>query len=133
MGKTVITTAHSTAGTAVSLESNGAHWQADLDPESGGGGQLPDPHQLLDSALAACTTLTMQLYAKRKGYPLGDVEVKIERTEGGGVYRMHRLVNIGGALSEDQRKDLLRVANACPIHRSLTSKFEIETELVPAP
>jgi putative redox protein len=115
--------------TRVELAAGSARWHADLSVGSGGGGQDPDPHELLDSALAACTMLTLQLYAKRKAYPLESVQVRIEREEGGGTYRMQRHVTVSGALSEQQRADLLRVANVCPIHKALHNKFEIETDL----
>jgi putative redox protein len=122
--------AHSLQGTtAVELGAGTARWRADLDPDAGGAGDDPTPHQLLDSALAACTVLTMQLYARRKHYPLAAAEVRIERDEGPEVYRMRRLVTVEGALDDRQRADLLRVANACPIHKALGKRFEIETTL----
>jgi len=123
-------TGRSVAGsTAVELAGGAARWRADLSPSSGGAGQDPDPHDLLDSALVACTILTLQIYAKRKQYPLESVEVSLTHDESGGVYRMNRKVTVSGALDEQQRTDLLRVANACPIHKALHSKFEITTEL----
>jgi putative redox protein len=122
--------AHSLEGTtAVELGAGTARWRADLDPDVGGAGNDPTPHQLLDSALAACTVLTMQLYAKRKHYLLAAAEVRIERDEDREVYRMRRLVSIEGALDDAQRADLLRVANACPIHKALGKRFEIATTL----
>lgn len=123
-------TGRSLAGsTGVQLASREARWHADLSPEAGGAGHDPDPHELLDSALAACTILTLQLYAKRKQYPLREVHVRIERDEGTEVYAMKRHVTVVGELSEQQRTDLLRVANACPIHKALHKRFEIATEL----
>ncbi len=77
----------------------------------------------------ACTILTMQIYAKRKQYPLESVEVSLTHDEAGGIYRMNRKLTVTGPLDEQQRADLLRVANVCPIHKALTSRFEIATEL----
>jgi putative redox protein len=126
-------TARSLEGsTAVELSAGTARWRADLAVSAGGAGTDPTPHELLDAALAACTTLTIQLYAKRKQYPLGEVQVRIERDETAETYRMRRHVRVSGALTEQQRTDLLRVANACPIHKALGKKFEIETELAPS-
>jgi len=123
-------TGRSVAGsTAVELAGGTAHRRADLTPSLGGAGQDPDPHDLLDSALVACTILTLQIYAKRKNYPLEGVEVSLTHDEGGGVYRMNRKVTVSGALDEQQRTDLLRVANACPIHKALSGRFEITTQL----
>lgn len=115
--------------TAVDLTAATARWLADLDPSAGGGGTDPTPHQLLDSALAACTALTLQLYAKRKQIPLAGVRVEITHEEDAQVYRMRRQVTVEGDLSEAQRNDLLRVANACPIHKALHKTFDIATEL----
>jgi putative redox protein len=93
--------AHSLEGsTAVELGAGTARWRADLDPAVGGAGNDPTPHQLLDSALAACTLLTLQLYAKRKQYPLTGAQVSIERDEDREVYRMRRRVTLEGALDD---------------------------------
>jgi putative redox protein len=130
MSSTNHVSAHSLADTtAIALSAGTAKWRADLATSAGGAGADPTPHDLLDSALAACTLLTLQLYAKRKNYPLDGAEVHIERDEAADVYRMRRRVEVRGALSEQQRGDLLRVANACPIHKALGKKFEIETSL----
>jgi putative redox protein len=115
--------------TAVELSIKEARWRADLTPQLGGGGKDPDPHDLLDSALVACTILTVQLYAKRKQYPLESVEVSLVHDEDDAVYRMQRELRFGGALSDAQKQDLLRVAEACPLHKALHKKFEITTEL----
>lgn len=122
--------AHTLVGsTAVVIEAGTARWSADLDVSAGGAGGEPTPHELLDSALAACTLLTLQLYAKRKQYPLTAARVRIEHVEDATVYRMVRQVTLEGGLSDTQRGDLLRVANACPIHKALGKRFDIETQL----
>ena len=115
--------------TAVELSLKEARWRSDLTPQMGGSGKDPDPHDLLDSALVACTILTVQLYARRKQYPLDSVEVSLLHDEDDAVYRMERQVTLGGALSQQQKDDLLRVANACPLHKALHKKFEITTRL----
>src|SRR4051812_29206608 len=109
--------AHSLEGTtAVELGAGTARWRGDLETAVGGAGNDPTPHDLLDSALAACTLLTMQLYARRKQYPLTGAQVSIERDEDRDVYRMRRRLMLEGTLDDAQRADLIRVANACPIH-----------------
>jgi len=115
--------------TAIALEAGTARWGADLAVAAGGAGADPTPHELLDSALAACTLLTLQLYAKRKQYPLASAEVRVHRDESADVYRLQREVTLHGELDEKQRADLLRVANACPIHKALEKRFEISTTL----
>lgn len=124
-----VTGASLPGSTAVQLAAGSARWRADLDPATGGAGADPSPHELLDSALAACTLLTLQLYAKRRNYPLASAEVRIDRQEDGTTYRMRRQVTLGGALDDTQRADLLRVANACPIHKTLHKSFEVATTL----
>lgn len=117
------------AGTATSLTAGAAHFQADLETAAGGSGTIPNPHDLLDAALASCTTLTLQLYTKRKQIPLEAVSVDVSHQEAGGVYRIKRVLHFTGNLSEAQTADLLRVANVCPIHKALHGQFEVATEV----
>ena len=106
------------------------NWVADIDSRLGGAGLSPTPHALLDSSLAACTVLTIQLYAKQKGLAVGWVQVQVARDEAAGVYRLNRSIRVLGDLSESQQRDLLRIANSCPIHKVLTGQLETTTELI---
>ena len=115
------TEAHIVGGTA--------RWRADLESASGGKGEAPSPHDLLDSALAACTVLTLQVYAKRKGYPLALARAEVTHEEDRTDYKLARRLTLEGTLDEAQRQDLLRVANACPIHKALGKRFAIDTTL----
>ena len=103
---------------------------ADISTDNGGDDLGPDPHELLDASLAACTALTLTLYAKRKGMRLANVEVSIDHDESEGVYRMRRDVKLSGELSADERTRLLDIANRCPVHRTLSGRFEISSRLV---
>ena len=127
--------------------SNHAYWQAasgdspcdvtvadaalrvDLEPAAGGHAGKPVPHDLLDAALAACTTLTLQLYAKRKGIEVGSLRVEVTHTQEAGVYRMQRSIAVGAPISDEQRAALLRIAEACPVHKTLTGEIAIATRL----
>lgn len=103
----------------------------DLDAEAGGTG-LPTPHDLLDGALAACTTLTLQLYIKRKGWALQALRVEVTHAKGnGGAYLMTRSIHAEGALDAEQQAALLRIADACPVHKTLVGEIVIETRLNP--
>ncbi|HEX6590364.1 MAG TPA: OsmC family protein, partial [Moraxellaceae bacterium] len=102
----------------------------DVDEASGGDDLAPDPHDLLDSALGACTALTLKLYAARKEWPLENADVVITHEESPGHYRLQRSITLQGPLSEEQRQQLLAIANKCPIHRVLTGEIAIETLLV---
>jgi uncharacterized OsmC-like protein len=94
-------------------------------------------------SLGACTSMTLRVYAKRKGYSLHDVQAVLRHerlhaqdcTEcdgrSGRVERITREITLQGPLSEEQRSDLLRVADLCPVHRTLEGQPVIVTRLNP--
>lgn len=96
----------------------------------GGDDRGPTPHDLFDASLAACTSLTVTLYAQHKAWPLEDVRVAIDRDaseERAGVYRLARRIELVGNLSDEQRARLMEIAERCPIHRLMHAKIEITT------
>jgi putative redox protein len=101
--------------------------RADEPQEKGGGDTGPSPHQMLLSSLAACTTLTLRLYAQRKGWPLTDATVHVTGEHEGGRYVINRQVHLLGPLDVDQRTRLLEIADRCPVHRTLTGEIVINT------
>ena len=107
----------------------------DEPPANGGDDLGPTPHDVYDSALGACKALTMLWYARRRQIPLEDVHVSVERDdsqERSGTYRLKVLLELGGALSDAQRQELLNVAGKCPVHKLMTQvTTEIVTELAP--
>jgi len=124
-------TTKAAAGAVATQLAIGPHYLiADVSTDNGGDDLGPDPHELLDASLAACTALTLTLYAKRKGMRLANVEVSIDHDESEGVYRMRRDVKLSGELSADERTRLLDIANRCPVHRTLSGRFEISSRLV---
>lgn len=102
---------------------------ADVSDTLGGDDLGPDPHELLDAALAACTALTVTMVAQRKKIPLQDLKVQITHVEADGVYRLTRRLEFVGALSAEQKDYLTGIANKCPIHKALSGRFEIATEV----
>jgi putative redox protein len=100
----------------------------DLKPEAGGEDSGPEPHDILAAALAACTTLTVQLYAKRKGYPLEDVKVSIRHGQEGAAYVLRRTIEYVGALDDATKARLTEIANKCPVHKTLSGTIQITTE-----
>lgn len=131
---TIEATLHRAHGALTTL-SNGRHaWLADVNKTLGSGDQAPDPHDLLDSALAACTALTLELYIRRRQLPVTDLKVRIEHTESRGEdgrvhYQLERTVGIEGDIGDADRAKLLEIANKCPIHRILEGNIEVRTAL----
>lgn len=113
------------------VEVRGHQWSADVEPALGGDDAGPDPHELLDAALGACTALTVTMVARRKQMPLDDVIVQVRREEADGVCRLFRQVELVGTLDAAQRQYLLGIANKCPVHKTLMGRFEIDTSLAP--
>jgi putative redox protein len=100
--------------------------------EEGGTDSGPSPHDLYDAALISCKALTLVWYARRKGIPLQDVQVTVERdasAERQGVYRLATTLHLGGDLTDAQRQDLLAVASKCPVHKLMTT---VTTEITTA-
>ena len=98
-------------------------------PEAFGGEDTgPEPHDLLAAALAACTTLTVTMYARRKGMALDDVRVRISHGPRDGGYALQRHIEYVGALGAEDRQRLTEIANKCPVHNTLSGSIHIDTE-----
>ncbi|MCW7479863.1 OsmC family protein [Leptospira kanakyensis] len=126
--KVVVSTAKTKYETKISA---GKHsWIAD-EPASKEGTDLgPMPTELLASSLGACTSITVRMYADKKEYPLDSVEVHVTIDKRSAEdHKFTRVVVLSGNLSTEQRERLLAVANACPVHKLLSGKIEIETNL----
>lgn len=129
---------HRATGALTTL-TNGRHaWTSDVPKTLGSLDAAPDPHDLLDSALAACTVLTLELYIRRKpDWSVSRFECSVERLsekkgdDGRIHYSVKRSVRAIGELSADQHARLLEIANKCPIHRLLEGQVTIETEILP--
>lgn len=114
----------------------GRHTLRADEPEAFGGSDAgPTPHQYLLAALGSCTAMTVRMYARRKGWPLEHVEVRLRhgRLPEEKAEVISREIALTGALDEDQRKRLLEVAEKCPLHRTLTGDLRILTGLIARP
>jgi putative redox protein len=107
---------------------------ADEPKDHGGDDAGPSPQELLAAALASCTAITMEMYAERKGWELGDVTVDVdyEPAQRGSPTRFSMVVNFPKELPEDQRERLMQIGAKCPVHRVLEGEvmFEESVEVV---
>jgi putative redox protein len=103
---------------------------ADEATADGGDDGGPVPHEFLLIGLGACTSMTVKMYADRKGWPLRSVDVKVRgrRDEAEG-FVVERELTFVGDLDDEQRKRLLDIADKCPVHKTLTRGVKISTRL----
>ncbi|MEM1316342.1 MAG: OsmC family protein, partial [Pseudomonadota bacterium] len=105
-----------------------------------GGDAAPTPYGLLSAALGACTTMTVRMYARRKGWPMTGISVDVmhdkihaddcascEEGTTGKIDRFERVLRIEGDLDDAQRAKLLEIADKCPVHRTLHAQVEVVT------
>jgi putative redox protein len=102
------------------------------EPEANGGkDEGMNPHELLASALGACTCATVRMYADRKGIALDGLKVDLTVTHDDekNSTNIKRDITLMGSLGAEDREKLLTIANKCPIHKLLTNPINIETTL----
>jgi putative redox protein len=129
------------AGFLQDVTSGPAHHTLADEPEAyGGTNRGMSPYGFLAAGLGACTSMTIRMYARRKGWPLDHVSVDVSHSkvhaqdaELGArdkIDEFHRKITLLGDLSADQRARLLEIADRCPVHRTLESTSSIVTALV---
>jgi putative redox protein len=96
----------------------------DEPPEKGGTDLGPTPTELLAASLASCTAITIEMYAARKEWGLGTVEVAVDFTEATADTppRFTVMITLGAELSEESQEKILTIAGKCPVHRALKSQ-----------
>ena len=117
------------------------HTIADEPAAYGGSNRGMSPYGFLSAGLAACTSMTIRMYARRKGWPLEHVFVDVTHNKvhaqdasdasATRVDSFHRAIHLEGALDDEQRQKLLEIADKCPVHKTLESSSHITTDLAP--
>jgi putative redox protein len=108
--------------------------KADEPKDHGGDDAGPSPQELLAASLASCTAITMEMYAERKSWDIGDVTVNVnyEPAQRGSPTKFTLAVKLPKELPEEQREKLMQIAAKCPVHRTLEGEvmFEEKVEVV---
>ena len=138
----MIVTAESSTNVQVRIKSGRHEFIAD-EPRDIGDDAGPDPYSLLLSSLAACTIMTVEMYARRKNWPLEGVELSLstkkvhakdcedcESDPNARVDIIERQISFKGDLTSDQIDRLADIASKCPVHRTLTSETVIRADIL---
>ena len=133
--------ATNTDGLRAEVRARGFTSVVDEPRSMGGTEQGPTPYDHVAAALASCTVLTLRMYADRKDWPLEEVRAEVfhekvhaedceecETTQGD-IGLLTRSLTLTGDLDDDQRARLLRIADRCPVHRTLEGHIEVHTTL----
>lgn len=122
---------------------DGRHTLLADEPKAVGGNDIgPGPYEFLLMSLGSCTSMTLQMYASRKKWPLAQVVVRLRHSKvyaedcadcekpAAKIDRIEREIEVVGALDAEQRSRLLEIANQCPVHRTLSSRIDIRTTAI---
>ena len=132
----------SAAGFAQEISAGVHHLKSDEPASAGGTDTGATPYDLLLAALGSCTSITLGMYARRKGWPLEDITVNLRHskfhtsdcvdceTKDVMLDRIERDIHLTGPLTPEQKSRLLEIADKCPVHRTLTSTIQIKTRVV---
>ena len=129
-------------GYAQDIQAGRHRLRADEPVGSGGTDTGPDPYALFLSALGACTSMTLRMYAARKGWPLTGITVRLgqkkiyardcedcETKSDARIVRIEREIELSGDLSAEQKARLIEIAERCPVHRTMMGEKQIVTRL----
>jgi putative redox protein len=114
----------------VAVKTGHARFIADEPKDVGGLGSGPTPHQLVAAGLGACTTMTLRMYAERKGWPVAHIRTEVEHVNEKGATPpdlFARSITISGDLDAEMRQRMIEIAEKCPVHKTLTAGARITT------
>ncbi|WP_299785516.1 bifunctional alpha/beta hydrolase/OsmC family protein [uncultured Marivita sp.] len=128
------------AGFLQDVQAGPRHLVADEPLAYGGTNRGPSPYGLLAAGLGACTSMTLRMYARRKGWPMQHVSVDVSHDKvhaqdastptTANIDLFRRRITVTGDLNAEQRRKLLEIADKCPVHKTLEASSRVETELV---
>jgi putative redox protein len=136
-----VTVTETGSGTYTQAITVGHHQLLSDEPRPIGDDAGPTPYDLVLAGLGACTSMTVRMYADRKGWPLEQVRVTLRHsrihakdcadceTTKGWIDRIDREITFVGDLDDTQRHRLLDIAERCPVHQTLTSEVQVATSL----
>ena len=136
-----VTVTETGTGTYTQQITAGRHQLVADEPLPVGDDEGPNPYDLLMAALGACTSMTVRMYANRKGWRLDRVQVTLRHkrihardcadceTKVGWVSHIDRDIEITGEIDDSQRQQLMHIAARCPVHQTLTSEVDVATSL----
>ncbi len=136
-----VTVSETGSGTYTQQITAGHHRLVADEPRPIGDNAGPNPYDLVLAGLGACTSMTLRMYANRKGWPLDSIRVTLRHsrihaedcahceTTKGWIGHIDREIELTGALDDSQRQRLLQIADHCPVHQTLTSEIDISTSL----
>jgi putative redox protein len=129
-------------GLAQEVEARGHRLVADEPREAGGSDAGLTPYELLLAALGACTSMTIRLYARRKGWPVTGVEVRLRHdrihaedcadceTESGYLDRVRKEILVRGELTQEELRRLAEIARRCPVNQTFSREVVIEDAMI---
>ena len=120
----------SSGGYAQEIEAGGHHLTADEPTSNGGTNTGPAPYALLLAALGACTSITLRMYADRKGWALGEIHVSLRHEKNAeGADRIAREIRFGAPLTDEQRTKLAEIAEKTPVTKTVKAGATIDTHI----
>jgi putative redox protein len=124
------TTVESATGYAQAIRAGGHELTADEPAASGGTDSGPTPYGLLLAALGACTSITLRMYAQKKQWELGQIQVTLRHVKTADAEHIEREVTFGASLSDEQRSRLAEIAEKTPVTKSIKAGVPIQTQII---